>query len=499
MRESEIYNWSNPPSHILAKIYHYSHDKFKPNLRLVNKHWSASVKSEFFYSLEGVEDKHIMNIVKKYGNFVRELDSYRYESGHFEEYIQLIPLLQKFYLDLGSKPINLLTQLNTINKSIHSIELCCNSFNDLFIKDYEWDSIFQLISTIKDIEMLDFYIANTSIPSPNLLPKLPVDKFKLWTSSDTTLSFMNLYKNIKHINNLDWTVRYPETQNTLIKRSAIPAPNQLLRSSLKYLRLWVYDYSDDKGPIEPHLASELLNTFKNTYFSNLRSLEWHFWWSPNQSASKIFHEPIPTHNIKWLNLTKISLFTIDEYLMTYIVQHCVNLEEMNFNSPLVLPNHDNPMSLSPLISLKKMLFGSLDLALIDNYSLINYLFPNVVTLNLYYIEKTYEVTRDCYHIPFLFPKVNFIIFEVIEYEFDRLINEYEGILNWEELYLTIDSGNIDFINPLIERLPKLKLLYIQYHLESDDILNINRKDIKVFRVGDPSPLTYNFFIYDQIN
>jgi hypothetical protein len=101
----------------------------------------------------------------------------------------------------------------------------------------------------------------------------------------------------------------------------------------------------------------------------------------------MFHEPIPTHNIKWGNLTKISLSAIDEYLMTYIVQHYVSLEEMNFSSPLVLPSHDNPMSLSPLISLKKMLIGSLNLALIDNYTLINYLFPNVVTLDLLGIKN----------------------------------------------------------------------------------------------------------------
>jgi hypothetical protein len=199
----DIYSWSNLPNHILTKIYHYSHDKFKPNLRLVNKHWSASVDSEFFYSLENIEHSHFMDIVKNYRNVVRKLDTYRYEDGNFEEYIQLIPFLQNFCLVLDSKPIDLLTQLKSINKSIHSIQLLSGNSRNFFISDYEWNNIFQLISTIKDIKILDFHISNASIPSPNFLPNLPVGNFYLWASSDANLSFINLYKNIKHIDSLE--------------------------------------------------------------------------------------------------------------------------------------------------------------------------------------------------------------------------------------------------------------------------------------------------------
>lgn len=106
---------------------------------------------------------------------------------------------------------------------------------------------------------------------------------------------------------------------------------------------------------------------------------------------------------------------------------------------------------------------------------------------------------DCYHVPFLFPKVNFAIFEHTSCDLFRLIYEYKEVVNWEGLYLAISSDNIHIINPLIERLPKLKLLYIYSYLESDDVLNIDRKDIKAFIVDNHRPLTYSFTITSQIN
>ncbi|KXN68873.1 hypothetical protein CONCODRAFT_166167 [Conidiobolus coronatus NRRL 28638] len=303
------------------------------------------------------------------------------------------------------------------------------------------------------------------------------------------------YKNLVNLEEIKFSINYYEANSDSLED--ICSPNDyLVNNSLKRLSLNIcsyIDYESDES-IEEYLSNEFVKLFSNPSFNNLTSLEWMFLYSTDILPNSIFNCSLPKTQT-WSNLVNLKLFAIDGILLAYIIEHCPNLIELVSNSPLTLPNCNHSLQLEPLRRLERLGVGGLDKLIINHESMIHRLFPKVTKLSLAQKQNQYsdnQVTTDLQHIPLLFPNLKVFIIRSFNYSLKNLIKSYsKGKINWEELYIMINSTSKHMLKPLMEILPKLKLIY----LNLDNILSIPdclKSGVRYFKVTWSDGLSFDF-------
>jgi hypothetical protein len=490
MKNSEIgNNWSNLPKNIILNIGRYLNDYYRPSLKLINKHWSIAVNTLLFYSIKKFQKNNLEFIIGNYTKFIKFLDNNGVGS------LDIIRRISK-----KTDKIEALRWWSGTEECLTGlIELLvkCRGIKSLLLTDCEfdddeaghnlnWEALIEVIISHPSLEALDICTRCTYLlPLFSSLPQTSIKQLVLYADSDQVESCIKVINNSKQLKRLEITVTNPEYPEDFSDTTALANPSEfLLNNNLENLSVWIYYYYyADTAPFKTQITNELLNIFQNPNFSSLKSFNWHFWFPSFILETDLFSNPIELKTPVWTKLTKLSLFAIDKYLMCYIIEHCPNLCELTFNSPMVLPYSQDFNILQPLKHLKKLLFSGFKVELKENFQVIRRLFPNVTTLSLYDVSAISDsVVLDAYYIPLLFPNLRRVIFETEDYKLNGLINFWKDELHWDELFISIDGANQNLLKPLLEILPKLNILYLfSSSLEiSLDKLGLEPSNLRIF-------------------
>ncbi|KXN66776.1 hypothetical protein CONCODRAFT_87301 [Conidiobolus coronatus NRRL 28638] len=468
MKNLEIANnWSNLPKNIILNIGKYLNDYYRPSIKLINKHWSTSVNPLLFYSIKKFQKNNLEFIIGNCTKFIKFLDNNG--AGSLDIIRRISKKTDKIevlrWWSGTEECLTVLIELLIKCRGIKSLLLTdCEFDDDETGHNLNWDALIEVINSHPSLEALDICTRCTYLlPLFSNLPQTSIKQLVLYADSDQVESCMKVINSSKKLKHLEITVTNPEYPEDFSDTTALANPSELLlNNNLEYLSVWIYYYYyTETAQFKVQLANEFFNIFQNPNFSSLKSFNWHFWFPSFILETDLFNEPIALRTPIWTKLTKLSLFAVDKFLMSYIIEHCPNLCELTFNSPMVLPYNHDSNTLQPLKHLKKLLFGGFKVELKESFQVIRYLFPNVTTLSLYDISAISDsVVLDGYYIPLLFPNLRRVIFETEDCNLDSLIDYWKDELHWEELFISLDSSNQSLLKPLLKVLPKLSILYL---------------------------------------
>jgi hypothetical protein len=468
MKVSSNSQWDKLPKHIVINLANYSPLLFQMELRLINKHWRSSLNTLVFNSLKNFKIEDYYEILESYGYYVKFVSNSILEFTTIEQLKLLCPNIEGFTLVLTTQ---------TLDKSLQLIKIYENNLNSLELTNYvelkestklSLDNFFNTAYNLK-------YLTNVKFSSIGKY-KHPVLKFSnlhklrsigIRSGSLNCSDILKELEKLEEIREINWEINYYGSAiNNFGSVDYLVTPNTLLiNNKMSSIVLSNLHYNDVSLSILSYLCQALINLFSNPKFNNLTSLNWTFLLS-NYNLNNLFSNQLPKTS-KWPNLTKLSLFNIDGYLLAYIIEHFPNLKELVMLSKLILPFGDDPLTLQPLLKLKKLLAGGFSKNLVGKEFLIRYLFPNIETLNASYLlsgglntsADDNEAIIDAYYIPLLFPKLKSCILSSPDYELDDLIYKFEGEIMWEELYICLSHSNFDLIGLLLDKLPFIKAIY----------------------------------------
>jgi hypothetical protein len=487
-------NWSTIPKHIVINIGTRLPLLFQMELRSLNKHWKNSLNSLVFQSTENFKPNYVQFLMETYGSYVQIVNSSFIQNYELSTLKQLCPNITH---------ITLILSASTIDRSLELVQ----NFKDLtklvifsyieFIEPYN-STLTNFIDAVNQLKSLTYLNFSSSDEFKHPLPKfsslLNLKKLEVRSNSNDLDTFLDEYNRLKNLKHINWIIEYYGNESISEDREKILTPNALLTtSSMRSMILWNQSYSDDGDSIEDYFSKEFIKLLNNPNFNNLKSLEWMFLRSDNIFSNVLFSSELPnTQN--WPNLAKLNLFSLDEYLLTYIIKHCPNLVELVTISPLTIPNCEDPLKLNPLSKVRRLLIGGFDMKSIDNETIIRYIFPSVATLNINLNLAThidYDTSMDAYYIPKLFPNLKFCILASPEYDLVNLINNYPNDLNWEELFIEITYTNSHLFALLLDKLPKVRNVYLNL-TSVNNLPPSKRENIRYFNASRSDDMEFSF-------
>jgi hypothetical protein len=507
MNNAVISNWSNLPRNIIYDIGSYTYKYFIPNLRLINKHWSSAINPLFFYSIGDFNPDKLDFIISKYLGSIGMLDSfYPINLETMNKIIEQAKQFDEIMWWLGEEDyVDRLINLLKVRKGIKSISLADDDEHDIEYKGkIKWNN---LVDVLKDYSSFESFCINLHCtyltPLFSSLPLFAIKNLELKIGSNQVESSIEVILKCKNLRRLKLGIRNSNDRDDDVELLSLVNPNKLTGTNLEYFHLLTYYTKNiDIEVFKKRLNIELFKTFSNPNFSKLKCFDIDFmYWDPF-SCNNIFTAPLTSITSQLINLTKIYMFSIDKFLLGYIIGCCPNLRILAFKSPLVLPyNHDsnNP---NPLKYLTKMLFTGFQSDILDQKEFIQSTFPSVTTLSLYDLYfKPDNVELKSYYIPNLFPNLIRVIFEGIEYNLEELIDSWQGNLTWEELYIVLDKHNEKILKSLLPKLTKLKNLYINdRYVSYKNLRNFNSipGNFKVFLADSDENFIFDFKIQDDL-
>ncbi|KXN68885.1 hypothetical protein CONCODRAFT_86264 [Conidiobolus coronatus NRRL 28638] len=507
MDNPSINNWSNLPRNIIYNIGSYTYKYFLPNLRLINKHWLSAINPIFFYSISDFDDDKVDYIVSKYLGLIGMLDSF--DSRNLEtmnKIIEQAKCIDEIRWWAGEEPyLDRLLDLLKARKGIKSITLIDDDEHDIEYKGkIKWNNLIDVLKDYSSFESFRINIRCTYlIPMFNSLPLFVIKNLDLKIGCNQVESSIKIILKCDNLRRLKLEIKDGDSLSNDIDLLSLINLSKLIGTNLEYFHLLVYEHkSIDLEIFKKRLNMELFDTFSNPNFSKLKCFDFDFICRDPLYFRSIFTEPLTSIASQWTNLTKMCLFSIDEFLLGHIIYHCPNLRILTFKSPLVMPYNHYSSSLKPLKYLTRMLFGGFHSDILDHKEFIRKIFPSVTTLSLCELySKPDDVELKAYYIPNLFPDLIKVIFDSTEYNLDELIDSWHEYLTWEELYIVPDKSNEKSLRSLLPKLTKLRNLYVSdiqidpYRLRD---LNFDSVNFKVFIAYLNENTVFDFKIEDEV-
>ncbi|KXN68874.1 hypothetical protein CONCODRAFT_166170 [Conidiobolus coronatus NRRL 28638] len=486
--------WSAVPKHIIINIGAHLPLLFQMELRSLNKHWRSSLNDLAFQSIENVKPNFVQLMIETYGSYVQVVNSSFIQNYELSTLKQLCPNITQITLILSASTLD--RSLDLVQNFKNLTKLVIFSYIE-FIGPYSL-TLTNFINAVNQLKSLTYLNFSSSDEFEHPLPKFSslqnLKKLEIRSNSNDLDTFLAEYNELKSLKHVNWIIEYYGNESVSKDREKILTPNTLLTtSSMRSVIVWNHSYSDDGEPIEDYFSKEFIKLVNNPNFNNLTSLEWMFLRSDNILSNILFDSELPkTQN--WLNLTKLNLFSLDEYLLAYIIRHCPNLVELVTTSPLTIPNCEDPLKLNPLSKVRRLLIGGFSKKSIDNEEIIRHLLPSIATLNINLNFATHidnDTSMDAYYIPILFPNLKFCILASPEYDLVNLINNYPGKLNWEELFIEITYANSHLLDFLLDKLPKIKNVYLTLN-NVNNLPPSKRENIRYFNASRSDDMEFSF-------
>jgi hypothetical protein len=457
-------NWNTIPAHVVINIADYLPSIFQMELRLVNKHWKSALNILAFQSLKKFNPKSMPLILQTYGPYVKVISGDLVKNLSSSELKVLFPNLS--YIKINLTEYNLHKSLNILKafaNNLQRLEVCSHLKADKLNSSVMPGVITSAITSLSTLNCLNFFLSRALNPPFPQFSLLNLTYLRVRFNHSNFNKFMEEFKKLEKLESFKVIVSYYGKKASSNSGIELIAPSEfLIHDALKTLSFKNHSYPIiNQSSVNSYLNRELLKLFTNPLFFNLNNFEWKLLWSSQRLSQPIFTQALP-NTLIWANLIRICLSNVDEYLLTYIIKHCPNLVELVTNSPLALPNCENPVESKPLKKLKRLRITGFDKKLIDNEALISRIFPNIETLcaGLQFDQSlTNQATSDTYYIPLLFPSLKFLILQGHKYELTRLITSYDKELMWEELFIDIAHNNVNLLDLLVDKLPNARLIY----------------------------------------
>ncbi|KXN66779.1 hypothetical protein CONCODRAFT_20046 [Conidiobolus coronatus NRRL 28638] len=492
-----VSNFLNLPKDLILQIVQYLDDLTKRDLRLINKHWSLYVtpnclaahqKSPNFTSLVTSQSSKIVKFsnsyatnnlvyVPKFQN-IKELEWYCNEDNlrdlnHIlDRWLTLRVLDLKFWL------------MESLTSKLMVGEICSK------------------ISKLPDLKILkvtfyhDLYLPILDGLEFSGVKSLTIDIIPVYYSK----AILKISK-LANLESLVFKLNFDKNQLEIINREDLPIPQQFQNlKKLKKLGIWI---STCLSCIDQasRFSKALIDSFNKVEFQKLKEFEWMMYVCSKDLIVQLNDFLLsPIISKKLTNLTKLSLSIIDSYLLTFLLESCPHLIELCFMSPLILP-HSIATSSSPFElkfnHLKRLFFATFSPQLANNSQIIRNIFPKVTTLNLtgilcHSVEKAIDINL----VPLLFPQVKKLILSSPMYKFE-LLNPNQDIL-WEELFIQLGTPSNE-LNTLIQKLPKLRILYFSLPSQLDYKPKLNKEGLIVYSCYPNNLFNFNIKIYKKVN
>jgi hypothetical protein len=487
--------WENLPKHIICSIAKHLPLFFQLELRQLNKTWRNSLNEIIFQYIENINPRKSQLAIDSYGSYFKSINSLLIENLSEPVLYDLSSNIKQLTLVTFSRNFYEISNYLVPFQKLSKLAIIVRSSPRSNLKS-SFDALFQVAHELEMLKYLEFSLDTDfrgKLPKFGLLQNLAGLTIKC-----NYYNFMGIIEECKNLANLEeikFSINYYDVNSNTLEDISSP-DDYLVNSCLKRLSLKIcsyVDYESDES-IEEYLSNELVKLFSNPYFNNLTNLEWMFLYSTDILPISIFNCSLPKTRT-WSNLASLKLFAIDGILLAYIIEHCPNLIELAFNSPLTLPNCNHTLQLEPLRRLERLSAGGLDKLLINNESIIHHLFPEVKKLSLAQKQNQYsdnQVTTDLQHVPLLFPNLKVFLIRSFNYSLKNLIKSYSDMkINWEELYIMIDSASESFLKPLMDILPKLRLIYL--NLENiSNFPDCLKPGVRYFKVAWIDGLSFDF-------
>jgi hypothetical protein len=474
--------WNNIPRHIIINIASHLPLLFQVELRLISKHWMNALNTLVFQSIENFNPSNLPLTLKNNGSYVKTVSCPIVNNLDTSDLKTSFPNLLNLKIHLIHSNFNKLLDLIKGLTNLEKLEV----YSHLKLgrlKESVPNDITSTINALTTLNSLNFSLLhpfNSPFPQFSLLN---LDSLQVRFNYSDFERFREEFKKLTKLRHFKVIISYYGYRASSDEEIKLLAPGRLLiHNGLKTLSFRNHSYSvNNQTSTSNYLTQEFFKLFTNPLFFNLNSFEWKLTWSSQRLSQPIFTQALPDTQI-WTNLIRICLSNVDEYLLTYIVEHCPNLVELVTNSPLALPNCGDSTELKPLKKLKRLRITGFDKKLIDNEALISRIFPNIETLDAsfqYGTNASNQAIFDAYYIPLLFPNLKFLILENDKYELRKLVNDYSNDLGWVELFIYITATNIDLFSLLMNKMPNIRLIYLN-KMEMDNLNNFKERGIRLF-------------------
>jgi hypothetical protein len=449
----EEVNWGNLPKKIIKKIGSSIEIGFLVNIRQVNKRWYNTLNELIFYSLENWDEKSVPELIKNHSSSIKSWSSI---FGN-EKYTQLVIENVK-YLDSIS--------WNNSYESITSLKNLISKFptiRNLSI-NYEcyWEQSGELLGLIKNLnnlESLEFQTFTPQLfPLVDYMKDISLLNLSLKSLSSELYNTWALYNNSPNLISFTLDLNRIDANFEEPTRDTIISPNSFeFHNSLEHVNLNAYG-TMLKKQLYNYYGKEILAAFKNQKFKNLKS----FSWTLNVAVLygdiiTLYSDSINFVPAKFPKLTLLSLELCDPRLLNMISEQFPNLAELKLNCPLPLPHPQS--NRGSFTRLKKLTTCGYRRTVLQSPEDIQTMFPVLSTLQFKNTFESNDFTSDLSKVPILFPSVKKLICYYVHESWHTLLDT-EDLYDWEILYIPVYGDESTKIMDLIEKLSKLKILYL---------------------------------------
>jgi hypothetical protein len=486
-------NWSNLPKEIILQILTHLPHYFRPDLKLINKHWNSSVSHSIYYSLGDLNAQRSKHLINNHPQLIRELGIYQvtFNPSILEKCDKLVNL-QELVWNLGSLEY-LYDLINLLKKNRNfKVLYLTDFFNEQFTTEFtiSLQRLSDSLSSFQNLKCICFNMNATQLyPILEGLPNIEsIEELSIELQPSQLLVGFEFIKSIQKLKMLDLKVVYQFTEHSNIdKLSKLFSNNSEFAQKLKELSISLH-YYDSFSPqaLESHSTEDLISFLQNPNLKNLKLFRYSTTGDCIRRFSGKLNSPLNPPTCGFNNLTKLNLFIIDSYLMTYLTIKCPNLKELATNSHLVLPYKYESAETKPFKYLTKLRISGFDKKLSKHADLVKKFLPSVTTLCLHkYETANSDYTSNTSYIPILFPNLTNMLFKSEGFEFKNLLTLPSELLKWRELYITSAKLDIATLTLLLQKLPNLCNFYLDYQNPRSDIdrFEFGECRFKVFRAN----------------
>lgn len=460
--------WSNCPSTIFDHLSKYLTQKHLQNLRLVNRYYNSFLIPHCYASIK--VDVSSSNFIKKipYGKHCKKikLDARLCDTKSICKLFETCPNLTKFVIRCNEvefcKLYGMILEL--WGNRVESLQFCKNPSN--LVMENKWISLREAFQGAKKLRKVDLAYSSGVDFILKVIDPSSVNSLQLPLNIDSEVStFLGCLPKFENLTSLDLSSYYciedyPVTPNLINPSTFLNLPH-LTDLNLEIIVDAAFFPNNQLLEQVHQQKQKLLVSSNRLKLTNLKWVIRHSWHFSTSAENLSLID-----NLNWSKLTQLNLYSIGQNLLTYIIRHCPNLENLQMSSALPLPIQTNDYPLLPLQKLRKLSCGSFSKEVVENSSMISALFPQVMYFCM--LETNYGLrnkVQDPSAIPLLFPNLQIVWFLSHRVDFKSLIcaPHPTNQLNWTQLALKYDHFKSEYsgdINLVLEKLPNLQTIII---------------------------------------